>query len=81
MKAIEVKNLKKTFKIREKEKGFLGSLKSLIKPKYRIKKAVKKISFSVDKGEVVAFIGPNGAGKSTTIKMLTGILFRDSGKV
>lgn len=81
MKAIEVKNLKKKFKIREKEKGFIGSLKSLIKPKYKIKKAVKNISFSVDKGEVVAFIGPNGAGKSTTIKMLTGILFRDSGKV
>ena len=48
--------------------------------KYKIIKAVKKISFSVEKGEIIAFIGPNGAGKSTTIKILSGILTPDSGK-
>ncbi len=37
------------------------------------------VSFSIDRGERVAFIGPNGAGKSTTIKMLTGILHPSSG--
>lgn len=78
-KAIEVKNLKKIFKIKLKEKGLIGSLKSIIKPKYKKIKAVKDISFSVDKGEIIAFIGPNGAGKSTTIKMLTGILYPDRG--
>ena len=36
--------------------------------------AVDKISFSVEKGEVLGFLGPNGAGKSTTMKMLTGYL-------
>ncbi len=36
--------------------------------------AVRGISFSVERGERLAFIGPNGAGKSTSIKMLTGIL-------
>jgi len=41
--------------------------------------AVRAVSFSVDKGERIAFIGPNGAGKSTSIKMLTGILFPTSG--
>ena len=40
-----------------------------------------KISFDVEEGEMLAFIGPNGAGKSTTIKMLTGILFPDSGEI
>ena len=34
--------------------------------------AVQDVSFSISKGEVVAFLGPNGAGKSTTLKMLTG---------
>ena len=35
--------------------------------------AIKDISFSVEKGEIVGYIGPNGAGKSTTIKILSGI--------
>lgn len=79
IKIIEIKHLSKTFKIKEKEKGFKGSLKSIIKPKYRLKKAVNNINLSIDKGEIIAFIGPNGAGKSTTIKMLTGILCPSSG--
>ena len=78
---IEVKNLSKTFKVKVKEKGFIGSLKSIIKPKYKTIKAVNNISFNVEKGEIIAFIGPNGAGKSTTIKMLTGILYNDQGSI
>ena len=81
MNAIEVKNLNKAFKTRVKEKGFKGNIKNIFKPKYKVKKAVNNISFSVEKGEVVAFIGPNGAGKSTTTKMLTGILYPSSGNV
>lgn len=34
--------------------------------------AVKQVSFSIGKGEVVALLGPNGAGKTTTMRMLTG---------
>ena len=81
MGVIEVKNLSKTFKVKLKEKGLKGSLKSIIKPKYTTVNAVKNVSFEVEKGEVIAFIGPNGAGKSTTIKMLTGILYPDKGEV
>lgn len=77
---IEIKHLSKTFKIKEKEKGFIGSLKSIFKPKYKIKKAVNNINLTVEKGEILAFIGPNGAGKSTTIKMLTGILMPTKGE-
>ena len=36
--------------------------------------AVRDISFSVSKGEIVGFLGPNGAGKTTTLRMLTGFL-------
>ena len=81
MSIIEVKNLSKTFRVKLKEKGLKGSLKSIIKPKYKTVRAVNKVSFEVEKGEMIAFIGPNGAGKSTTIKMLTGILYPDSGSV
>lgn len=42
-------------------------------------KAVRNVSFSVDRGEVVGFLGPNGAGKSTTMKLLTGYLRPDAG--
>jgi ABC-2 type transport system ATP-binding protein len=43
--------------------------------------AVSDISFSIQKGESVAYLGPNGAGKSTTIKMLAGILEPSSGEI
>lgn len=81
MAVIQVNNLSKNFKVKVKEKGLKGSLKSLVKPKYKIIKAVKNISFSVEKGEMIAFIGPNGAGKSTSIKMMTGILYPDKGDI
>ena len=81
MAVINVEKLSKEFKVKVKEKGLKGSLKSIIKPKYNIIKAVKDISFSVEKGEIIAFIGPNGAGKSTSIKMMTGILFPDKGTI
>ena len=81
MAVIEVKNLSKTFTIKEKKQGFRGSIQSIFHPKYRKVKAVKKVNFSVEKGEIVAFIGPNGAGKSTTIKMMTGILFPTEGDI
>jgi ABC-2 type transport system ATP-binding protein len=44
-------------------------------------KAVQNISFSVKEGEFFGFLGPNGAGKSTTIKILTTLLRKTSGKV
>ena len=81
MAIIEVNKLSKTFKVKLKEKGIKGSIKSIFKPKYKEIKAVKDITFEVEKGEIIAFIGPNGAGKSTTIKMLTGILYPDNGEI
>jgi ABC-2 type transport system ATP-binding protein len=36
--------------------------------------AVRDVSFSIPKGEVVAFLGPNGAGKTTTMRLLTGFV-------
>jgi ABC-2 type transport system ATP-binding protein len=41
---------------------------------------VDRVSFTIDRGEMVGYIGPNGAGKSTSIKMLTGILVPTSGE-
>lgn len=48
---------------------------------YGTQKAVDTISFEVKQGEIVGFLGPNGAGKSTTMKMITGYLLPDGGKI
>lgn len=44
-------------------------------------KAVDDLSFTVQDGEIFGFLGPNGAGKTTTIKMMVGLLRRDSGTI
>ncbi|MCF6356664.1 MAG: gliding motility-associated ABC transporter ATP-binding subunit GldA [Draconibacterium sp.] len=44
-------------------------------------KALNNVSFSIKKGELVGFLGPNGAGKSTMMKIITGYLPFDSGKI
>lgn len=62
---LTVKNVSKTFR---------GSSGEAIK-------AVQDVSFTVERGEVVAFLGPNGAGKSTTIDMALGLTRPDSGQI
>ena len=44
-------------------------------------KALSGIDFSVGRGELFGFLGPNGAGKSTTIKILSTLLKKTSGRV
>lgn len=78
---ITARNLSKAFRIKQKRSGFAAGLRSLVKPSFQAITAVDNISFSVERGEFLGFIGPNGAGKSTTIKMLTGILYPDSGSL
>jgi ABC-2 type transport system ATP-binding protein len=52
-----------------------------ISKRYGELRAVDGLSFDVRRGEVVGFLGPNGAGKSTTMKILTGALQPDEGRV
>ena len=47
MSIIEVKKLSKDFKVKTKEKGFKGSIKSMFKPKYKIVHAVKNINLNI----------------------------------
>ncbi len=76
---IEVKDLRKTFKVARREGGFKEAVKALFHREYEEIRALDGISFSIGDGEMVGYIGPNGAGKSSTIKVLSGILTPDSG--
>ncbi len=80
MPAVSVRDLRKTFQLKQKAAGLRGSLRALWRPSLQELDAVRGISFSMDEGELLGFIGPNGAGKSTTIKILTGILHPSSGE-
>ena len=81
MSFIEVKNISKTYKVSKRKSGVPGMVANLFMPKFEKKEAVKDVSFTIEMGEMVGFVGPNGAGKSTTIKMLSGILYPDSGEI
>jgi ABC-2 type transport system ATP-binding protein len=48
---------------------------------YRGIPAIRDVSFQVRRGEIVGFLGPNGAGKSTTVKIITGLLHPNDGRV
>jgi len=81
MSVIEVHNLKKFYKVHQKEPGLGGSIRSLFNRKYYDVKAVDGVTFDIGEGELVGFIGPNGAGKTTTLKVLSGLLYPTSGRV
>src|ERR1700761_3214272 len=80
MPQILVEELSKTYRIAERSPGMLGSLKGLVRRRWRTGEALKGVSFQLERGELVGLIGPNGAGKSTTIKILSGILEPSAGR-
>lgn len=80
--AIEVRNVKKSFKVYF-DKG--NSLKERVifkeRNRYEQRQVLKDISFSVKKGEAIGIVGHNGCGKSTMLKLLTKIIYPDSGQI
>lgn len=80
MPIIKVENLSKSYEYYKKQHGLKASLKALFQRKKMHVKAIEKISFNIDRGELVGFLGPNGAGKTTTLKILSGILHPTDGK-
>lgn len=80
--AIEVKNITKKFKV-YLDKGRTIKERILFKNRrsYEERMVLKGISFEVKKGEAIGLIGHNGCGKSTTLKLLTKIMYPDTGSI
>lgn len=80
--AIEVRNITKSFKV-FLDKGHTLKELTLFKKRrqYETRAVLNGISFDVKKGEAVGLIGQNGCGKSTTLKLLTRIMYPDSGTI
>ena len=79
---IEVKDVKKKFKIyRDKGKMLKERAINWSRNKYAERWVLNGISFNIKKGEAVGLIGHNGCGKSTTLKLLTKIMYPDSGTI
>ena len=80
--AIDVRNVKKSYKLYDKPSLRVKEALSLTGKKYHKEfKALRDITFQVKKGEMLGIIGKNGAGKSTLLKIITGVLTPTSGEV
>ncbi len=79
---ISVENISKKFRVYI-DKGSQLKERMLFKERnrYEDRPVLKDISFSVRKGEAIGLVGHNGCGKSTTLKLLTRIMYPDSGKI
>ena len=80
--AIEVHDVHKSFKV-YLDKGNTLKERTLFQSRRRFenRQVLKGISFEVKKGEAVGLIGHNGCGKSTTLKLLTRIMYPNSGTI
>ncbi len=77
---IQVRDLKKSFRVHQKEAGLKGSLRALFNRKWQDKHALKGVTLTVNAGEIVGLVGANGAGKTTLVKLLAGIIHPTSGE-
>lgn len=67
--------------LRERKRFFMGLIVKNVDKSFSTKKVVDNINFEIQKPGVYGLLGTNGAGKTTTIRMILGILKKDSGEI
>ena len=82
IKAIQVKNMSKSFKVfSDKPSTLKERLVFWKKNNVEERKVLKDVTLDINKGETVALIGTNGSGKSTLLKLMTKIIYPSSGTI
>ena len=78
---VRVDALTRVFKVAERTSGFRAAMRGLVHRRYRQVPAVRDVTFSAGRGEILGVLGPNGSGKTTTLKCISGLLTPTSGSV
>lgn len=82
MAAIEIQNLKKSFRLyADRGQSLKEKLLSPERRRYQTRTVLDGISLTVQAGEAIGLVGKNGCGKSTLLKLMSRILYPDSGSV
>ena len=79
--AIELSGVSKVFRQRQRSLRLADVMSNLFHPRVKEVHALSAVNLTIRRGEIVAYAGANGAGKSTTIKILSGMLSPNAGKV
>jgi ABC-2 type transport system ATP-binding protein len=79
--AVELRGISKSFRQKQRSEKLRDAFSNLLRPQVRLVQALRQVDLTIRRGEIVAYAGPNGAGKSTTVKLLSGILAPDSGRM
>ena len=79
--AVGVNSVSKIFTQWQRVNTGQGLIRGLLNPQKKVITALDDVSFTVQRGEFIAYAGPNGAGKSTTMKLLAGMLQPTSGDI
>ena len=79
--AIEIKNVKKSFKIEVRDYEKDNTKSSKVSTKSITNPVLKDVSFNIERGEIVGILGRNGSGKSTLLSIISKILEPDSGSI
>jgi ABC-2 type transport system ATP-binding protein len=80
MSVIEIRGLRKSYRVYQKKEGLAAAFRGLFHREHRDVEAVRGIDLDVEESEFVAFLGPNGAGKTTTLKLLSGVIYPSAGE-
>ena len=81
MAIVMARGLRKSFRVADKQPGFSGTMRHLLRRRWIDLEAVREVSFQIEAGEVVGFLGGNGAGKTTTLKLLSGLIHPSGGEL